>query len=340
MVKFRKILNLIGVILIFSLSPIFFPQSYASSEYDLKLEKNYEITWRYSKVDENLINQINIAFNSSLDCINDPDIEKDLTITHSIEKVEECSNKWKIQISYQSHEDSKIKSKELSIYKNPNKISDEWFYEIKDLRLRYLPVDVDNYLNKLVENYPSFSNISIKKGSFSQILITRSIENESILCEITYDNLGIMDKFKLKFNDETALEYIKSEVRTNNLDFVPLIIIIIFTSIIITIIPVSIFAFTKRNFSKSKSSSLQNKDHLNETNFQNPGYKRMNYAKKEPILVPILDNPYIFANENNSRALYEKYEFFEKDDIFNKHLDGNSDNEFNHHSLIISNCPL
>ena len=326
--------------LIFLLSPVFLTQSYANSEYDLKLENNYEITWRYSKVDEDLIERINTAFNSSLVCISDPDTEKDMTIMHSIEKVEELANKWKIQISYKSDDASKIKSKELTIYKNPSKISNEWVYELNDLRLRYLPVDVDNYLNEFIEDFPSISNISIKKGSFSQILITRSIDNESVVCEITYDNLGIMDKFKLKIDDETALEYMKIEVRKNNLDFIPLIIIIIFTTVIIAIIPVSIFAFTKRNFSKNKPSVQPNEKHSNDNSIQNGGYKGINDSKKEPILLSISENPYIITTGNNSRAIYEKYEFFEKDDIFNEYPDEKYDSYFKHHSTITSNCPL
>ena len=56
---------------------------------------------------------------------------------------------------------------------------------------------MDDYLNEFIEDFPSYSNISIKKGSIYQILITRSIDNESVLCEITYDNFGILDKFNL-----------------------------------------------------------------------------------------------------------------------------------------------
>ena len=334
MVKFRKITLLKIFCVIFILSPMFFLRTYANSDYNLDLEKNYQISWKYTKVDKSLINQTNTNFNFSLYCLKESDIKKDATMIHSIEKVEETSDKWKIKISYKFDKDSHMKSKDLKIYKNPSDIPYEWYYEFNDFKLRYLPVDVDNYLNDLIEDASLYPNISIEKGSLSQILITQSMGNASIVSEITYDNSGIMDKFKLIVDDEIALEYNKIDVRANTLDFIPMFIIIIFITIIIILIPVSIVVFLRRNFSQSKPYNYQNEKYSNNTDFQNRDNKEKKIFDKEPVLIPVMKNPYIIVNEDNSRAVYERYEFFEKDEIFEDYIDQKS------HFTFDSNCPL
>jgi hypothetical protein len=338
--KVRKITLLKMVIVIFILSPMFFIRTYANSDYNLEVDKNYQISWKYTKVDKSLMDQINTNFNSSLYCLKESDIEKDATIIHSIEKIVKSSDKWKVKISYKFDEDSHMKSKELKIYKNPSEIPYDWYYEINDFKLKYLPVDVDDYLNDLIELDSSYANISIEKGSFSQILITRSTDNGSIVSEITYDNSGIMDKFKLKFNDETALEYIKIEVRANTLDILPIFIIIIFVTVILILIPVSIVVFSRRNISKSKSSSYQHEKYSNEHYIQNRGYKEKEDSNIEPILIPVVKNPYLLVNEENSRAVYERYEFFEKDEIFEDYITQTKNDTLESHLTFESYCPL
>ncbi len=306
-------------IIVFILFPVFFSKSYAESDYDLNFRKDIEITWEYAKVDDILINRIKFFFNSSLYCLNHSDNEEDSRFMNYIEDIEKSSDKWKVKISYKHNDNSHQNLKELKIYEDPGKIPIEWFYEINDLKLRYIPYRVNDYLDELIEGAPVIFNTSILKGSFSQLLIHRHSGNKTIIAELSYDNAGIIDKFKVKIDDKTAYYYKKIGIKTNGPHQDPLLmIILIIFAICISSWPLCLALLSYRKKSRLKNLTITDKNnkHLIDPRIRNLEFIDNKTSKKEPILIPGTENPNILGSKENSKTLYEKYELFEKDILF------------------------
>lgn len=342
MLKYKKVTVLKMFIFIFILFPVFFSQSYAKSDYNLNFRKDIEITWKYSKVDKDLIEKIKNIFNSSLSCL-DSNHKEDSRIMHYIKDIEETSDNWKVKVYYKHNDGSYRKSKELKIYKDPNKIPDDWFYEINDLKLRYIPYHVNDYLDELVESAPLISNTSILKGSSSQLLIYRFNGNNTIISELNYDNAGIIDEFKLKIDDETAYYYEKISIKTNDYNPYSLIIAIIIIILMCIIqIPLAyiLLSHKKKYTSEDLTFINQNQMNSNEPRVKSLEYIENKNSNREPVLVPVTEKLNIVVSEENSEAFYEKYEFFEKDNLTNDNLNESKKYESKFDLIIKSNCPF
>jgi hypothetical protein len=345
--KLNRILAPIKVLIIcIIILPIFLVKVNASSEYNLKLEKGYKITWQYTEVNNSLIQQINTNYNNTIFCIKDSNIKENSKITHIIEKIDELSDSWKLRISYKFEGESNEKLKDLKIYKNPEKTSNDWLYEINDLKLRYVPSDVNEYLNELAKKDYISSNITVKSEMSFQIRINLKCNNDTLDSEIFYENNGIINEFKLELNENIALKYEKTELVENKLTidayFIFLIIILVIPLICLVIIFVWIINLRTRKRLKDKDPSLW-KQKISKPYLQTDGQEDGTLSNKGPIPISLTkQNPYESIQESNSKEIYERYEIFDDDENFYGFL--NKDTE-NHHDLEINSdlkmyCPM
>ncbi|MFX1393021.1 MAG: hypothetical protein ACFFAH_05535 [Promethearchaeota archaeon] len=250
------------------------------TDYECKITEDSELTWKYTKFDPILIQNLSDIYNIDLISLNDIGAKEGSIIEYKIEDIENFEDKWRLEISYESDEISGENTQELKIYKDPKDVPNSWIYNIEDLSLRILPSETQDYLDEIKENFKSTESVDIERNSDLSLAIYQYMNYTAVFTEFRYNDNGIIEKFTLIFFDSIALEYILEDYSLNdvideNLDSFKITVAAIISSTILIMIPLYGYVLSRNNRAH-KNISCQKSSELNSPSNSNNKYLNTN----------------------------------------------------------------
>ena len=237
------------------------------TDYECKITEDSELTWKYTKFDPILIQNLSDIYNIELISLNDLGVNIESTIEYKLEYIEEAKNKWNLEFSYKFDDLSGENTQKLKIYKDPKDVPNSWIYNIEDLSLRILPSETQDYLDDIKDNFLSTENVDIERDSDLNLRICHHNNKTFVFTEFQYNDKGIIEKFTLIFIDSIALEYILDDYSLNaeideNFNLLKIITAVLIFSTILIMIPIYGYVVSMNN-RRNKHKICQKSSELN-----------------------------------------------------------------------------
>lgn len=237
--------------LIFSLTPV-----KANEEYKLALTEGTTLIYEYTKVDEDLLEDL--ADSTGVEEYEDlAKIDEGDQLKMVITTIKEEDDRWIITVElYKGKEfEERAEDLEVKVYKDPSDLKDEILEEEEDdddqSNLYFLPVNVKDYLDSFEEcviederYYEADYELSVDD---TELEFDYTIVGYSDTLEQTYTEDGILEEFVILCDGEDAFKRELVDISQENVNVLSIMILSV-VSVVASSVIIVIYIFKKKKY--------------------------------------------------------------------------------------------
>lgn len=257
--KFKK--NRKYLILIFSFLLLMVPSVHADSdEYEVGFDENTEITWEFTKVNEDLLEEMYEFYDPEYEDV-DFDYEEDDELKIKITSIDNEDEDY-YELNFNLYEnDELVGPSYFKVAKDPDDLAEDWINDENDPYFDYgdsydlfiILTDTEDYLEEFEETISTATlESAFISASSDSIVINNSFLGREDSVAFEYDDDGILEKMTIVYRNIEILEMELKDVTKDQFNLQTFLIITIVIAIILTPIIIGIVLIIKRRSRKSK----------------------------------------------------------------------------------------
>lgn len=239
-----KILSLASLLLCCSIV-VFQSVRADSDEYDLGIEEDTEITWEFTKVNEEMLEELFELYEVEYEAIYFDYKEGD-ELKYKLTSYDEEDDYYRLYFNvYENDELEGYTTHKVA--KDPDDLSADWYAVAGQTNIEYgdtydlaiILTDTRDYLKEFDESIPSWDHERVYATSKSIVINNTDVNREDVAI-FEYDEDGILEVFTLIYKNIIILEIELDDVSKSefNLFFLILIVVIISSVVIVLVVAI------------------------------------------------------------------------------------------------------